>query len=266
MKTIAIDWSGAKSGERRKIWLAEVEGGRLLRVECGRSRDAVAEHLIDLIRHEPEVIVGFDFAFSLPAWFLRERKLGSVADLWREASTSGEDWLVGREWPFWGSQYGRRREFEEPYRRSDKLLPQTSGIRPKSVFQAGGSGSVGTGSVRGWPVLHRLKRAGFSIWPFDTVSTPLVVEIYPRILTGAINKSSAADRQSYLQSHYPELLPEHTALAASSDDAFDSAVSALVMARHAGAMLALPRVTDPVTLLEGVIWHPNMTTAEYQGR
>ena len=41
------------------------------------------------------------------------------------------------------------------------------GIAPKSVFQIGGAGSVGTASLRGMPVLQRLREAGFAVWPFD---------------------------------------------------------------------------------------------------
>src|SRR6202012_1913196 len=40
------------------------------------------------------------------------------------------------------------------------------GITAKSPFQIGGSGSVGTGSLRAMPALLRLREAGFRVWPF----------------------------------------------------------------------------------------------------
>lgn len=35
-------------------------------------------------------------------------------------------------------------------------MRRTTGFRPKSVPQIGGAGAVGTGSLRGLPVLHQL--------------------------------------------------------------------------------------------------------------
>lgn len=79
-------------------------------------------------------------------------------------------------------------------RRTDREAPAIGGIRPKSVFQIGGAGAVGTGSLRGMPILKRLRDAGFAVWPFDAPRWPCVVEIYPRLLTGAVNKGSAGAR------------------------------------------------------------------------
>jgi hypothetical protein len=43
--------------------------------------------------------------------------------------------------------------------------------------------------------------------------------------------------------------------AASSEDAFDAAVSALVMYKHRDDLIALPTVEDQQIVLEGMIWH-----------
>src|SRR5207249_2347049 len=105
----------------------------------------------------------------------------------------------------------------------------------KSVFQIAGAGAVGTGSLRGMPALLDLRAAGFAIWPFDPPRLPMAVEIYPRWLTGRVNKSSPIARALYLATRFGE---ENRALlrtAASSEDAFDAAVSALRMARAAGS-------------------------------
>ena len=81
-RTIAVDWSGRVRGARRAIWLAEARANELVRLEDGRGRDEVADHLIALAEHEPSLVVGFDFSFSLPAWFLDANGCSSVDDLW----------------------------------------------------------------------------------------------------------------------------------------------------------------------------------------
>ncbi len=75
MRIIAIDWSGARQNAGKTIWLAEARDGRLARLENGRDREAIADHLIAEARRDPALVVGFDFAFSLPAWFLDGRGL-----------------------------------------------------------------------------------------------------------------------------------------------------------------------------------------------
>ena len=84
---------------------------------------------------------------------------------------------------------------------------------------------------------------------------PLVVEIYPRLLTGPIVKSSAEQRADYLTAHWPDLSTSHRASAVASDDAFDAAVSALVMSQHVAEFSDLPR-GDQISRLEGEVWTP----------
>jgi len=197
-----------------------------------------------------------DFAFSLPAWFLDERGLGGAAELWALADQEADTWLRAVQHPFWGRPGIRRPALPASFRRTELDAPAVSGIRPKSVFQVGGAGAVGTGSLRGMRLLHRLHQSGFSIWPFGPPGYPLVVEIYPRLLTDAVVKSQPAARADYLAAHYPHLSPEMLTRAAASDDAFDAAVSALVLARHGDELAALPTVRDAQRQREGVIWYP----------
>ena len=44
-RTLAVDWSGAVSGSRQKIWLAEAVGDQLVALDNGRSREELAAHL-----------------------------------------------------------------------------------------------------------------------------------------------------------------------------------------------------------------------------
>lgn len=253
MRVIAVDWSGDFRDAHRSMWLAEVRDGELSRLENGRSRAELVSHLISLTTDDPELIVGLDFAFSAPSWFLLQQELGAP-QLWALAASRSERWLKDCLPPFWGRPGTKRPDLIEHFRMTDKM--SINGISPKSVFQIGGAGAVGTGSLRGWPFLHELKNAGFTVWPFESGPPPVVLEIYPRLLTGQVVKSSPTAREEYLRSRYPQLAPAKFALASSTEDAFDAAVSALVMANHVKALTNLPVVTDPVLRLEGVIWSP----------
>ena len=46
-RVMGIDWSGAVAGAAQKIWLAEVRDGEVVRLEAGRGRREMAEHLIE---------------------------------------------------------------------------------------------------------------------------------------------------------------------------------------------------------------------------
>ena len=147
---------------------------------------------------------------------------------------------------------------ERTFRRTEREVPRVAGIAPKSVFQVGGAGAVGTGSIRGMPLLARLHSAGWRLWPFteDGAPAPTAIEIYPRLLTGAVNKSSFSQRAEFLRFRFPRLAAEFGVAASTSEDAFDAAVSALVMAEHWPSLSALPDARDEVERLEGAIWWP----------
>ena len=256
LRTLAIDWSGAATGAKRKIWLAEAAEGQIIRLESGRGREDIAQFLIDESSPTPELVVGLDFAFSLPGWFLESRGLADGPALWDLVADKGEGWLAGCESPFWGRPGRGRPSLPDHLRRTDRDAPAIGGIRPKSVFQIGGAGAVGTGSLRGMPILKRLRDAGFAVWPFDAPRWPCVVEIYPRLLTGAVNKGSREARTAYLGEHHSMLTDEVLRLAASSEDAFDAAVAALAMDAARAELLNLTAVEDPQSRQEGQIWAP----------
>lgn len=256
-RVIAIDWSGALQGERRRIWLAEVRAGELIRLESGRSRAEVAQHLIEEASRDPETVVGIDFAFSFPEWFLHATGAQSAAEVWALAEEQGETWLTSGEPPFWGRGGQPRPDLPDHFRRTEKMV----GGQPSSVFKIGGAGAVGTGSIRGMPVLTQLKRAGISIWPFDSPKFPLLVEIYPRLLTGNVRRSDPTRRREYLSQRYPTLSERWVEAAGDSEDAFDAAVSALVMDAHSESFASLPPAGDQQELLEGRIWHPEPALA-----
>jgi hypothetical protein len=251
-----VDWSGAAHGAAHRIWMAHVSDGALVTLRNGRSREQLVEDLVSLRFDRPQgLVVGLDFAFSLPRWFLASRGYGTVDQLWSAVAAEGEQWLALCASPFWGRQGKPRPELPEHLRHTERSA-RTLGIAAKSVFQVGGAGTVGTGSLRGIPHLLRLREAGFSIWPFDPPTPWKVLEIYPRLLTGPVRKRSAAHRAHYIAGVPWSISPGHARAMEQSEDAFDAAVSALVMADRSRELALLAQATDPNELLEGRIWPP----------
>ncbi len=116
---------------------------------------------------------------------------------------------------------------------------------------------MGTGSIRGMPMLSRLHQAGFHLWPFQPAELPLVLEIYPRLFTGAVVKSSGDARKAHLQQpRYARLPSEVLAKATASEDAFDALCSLLGMVENAPHLNTLTQDCHPATRMEGAIWNP----------
>jgi hypothetical protein len=262
-RILAIDWSGDKTiaGQRKKIWIADSNQGNLT-LTNGRTREETAAFLVGAAKQTPELVVGLDFAFSFPAWFVREQACANAEEFWQLiASGKGEQWLSQPNAFCWGRTgihcpMDHRAPGWKGFRQTDREL-NIAGIQPKSPFQIGGAGAVGTGSLRGIPFLHQLRQVGFSIWPFNQRRFPIAMEIYPRVFTGPGNKSSLAFRTSSLeQNRYRELPEEILAKARGSEDAFDALCSAIGMKDHAEEFLKLKRASHPVRLLEGQIWTP----------
>jgi Protein of unknown function (DUF429) len=253
---VAVDWSGKLKRAQESIWLAEVRDGELVRLENGRRRGEVVRHLIDVAQAEPRLAVGLDFAFSFPQWWCMERGWRSARDVWAAMAAEGEELLTRCDPPLWGRPGKPRPYPAELGQRRTELLDAPNA---KSVFQVGGSGSVGTGSVRGMEYLLTLAQHGFDIWPFGPAGWPRVVEIYPRILTGPVVKSSRAVREGFLRNRFARQSPALLARAAGSEDAFDAAVSALVMAAHGDELTALSPTDDPQLSIEGRIWRPGQS-------
>ena len=286
-RLVAVDWSGdkSKSGQKRKIWAGIWTHDGSVALRNGFTREELTTTLTDLATETPKMVVGVDFCFSYPAWFLRELGMGTAAEFWDlVANLHGERWLSTEcdEMRFWGRR-GPNRDGKTPpefcgenrhrmFRLADaackikgKILRQADadkvrGIAPKSPFQIGGAGAVGTGTLRGIPMLRDLRREGFSVWPFDVPKLPLVLEIYPRLLTGEVKKSQADGRRNYLagrvaeDERYQRLSKDVLDQARSSEDAFDALVSVMVMAEHQGDFLSLRQAEDETTRLEGAVW------------
>jgi hypothetical protein len=266
VRILAIDWSGRSgSDQRRALWLAEAVNRKLNGLEAGRSREETVELLIAEANRNPDLIVGLDFAFSLPEWYLRDQGLTPRA-LWarlaaeeltpRMRSLGLARWMNSPEPPFWTTAQAHALLAADQKFRRTEIDARAASSQPKSVFQLVGVGQVGRSSLYGMQALHRLAAAGFGIWPFHEAEPPLLIEIYPRLLTGPVIKSRQTERERYLSTL--DLPRQFNRRAAASEDAFDAAVSAVVMAAAVGELLALP--SKPHDLMEGRIWQPRLVS------
>lgn len=257
VRVVAVDWSGAATGARHRIRVAEVVDGVLVSVEGGRDRAEVVEHVADLAARArtggPRLVVGFDFSFGLPAWFAGAHGCPDLPAVWELVAREGEGWLRDCPPPFWGRP-GTRRPPADPARPLWRDTELASSYRPSSTFQIGGAGAVGTGSLRGMPWLPRLRAAGAAVWPVDPAGPATVVEIYPREHTGPVVKSDPAARRDHTVAD--GRVPAHLlADVVATEDAFDAAFSALAMAGHAGELTTLRARGG----LEGEVWRPDPT-------
>lgn len=250
-RAIAIDWSGALK-PKGKIWAAVAVGRQLEVLLPQNSREDAVAWLIEQLERQPNTIAGLDFAFSMPAWFVREHDCKKVDHFWGVVEQKGEHWLECCRHPFWGKKGTRRPGHCELFRKTEKAVRDPAEkANPTSTFQLVGASQVGRGSIRGMPFLKRLRCAGIAVWPFDKRKPgwPTVVEIYPRLFMGDLKKSSQVQRSRFLECRHPDMEPKHRNCAENSDDAFDAAVSALALATERPTSQLLPNAK-----LEGQIW------------
>lgn len=251
-RAIAIDWSGALR-PKGKIWAAVAVGPRLEVLQMKNSREDAIGWLVKQLKQQPNTIAGLDFAFSMPAWFVRdEHGCDNAIAFWTVVKQKGECWLKCCPYPFWGRKGTKKPRNCELFRETEKaVLNPAEKANPTSTFQLVGASQVGRGSIRGMSFLAQLHCSGIAVWPFDKrkQGQPMVVEIYPRLFMGNLKKSNQAERRRFLEDRYPDMEPEHRDCATKSDDAFDAAVSALALATRR----AKPQLLTNAKL-EGQIW------------
>ncbi len=223
---IAVDWSGARTS-RKGIWLAR-RARPVVSPRAARSRRARTRSPTSRISRGP-LIAGFDFSFGVPGVVRPRPRLHDVDEVWTLAARDGESWLAPTP-PFLAEARVTSRP-STAFRRCEMRYPAA-----KSLFQLVGNGQVGAGSVRGMPLLPRLRAAG-------------VADL-------AVRPARTAHRRS-------RSIPPRCASASSPDAGpfaneheRDAVCSALVMWRQRETVAALRAATDPTIRLEGDIWAP----------
>jgi len=261
-RVLAIDWSGAQTGASKKIWLAEIEAGRVRRLECGRGRVEVTQHLLEIVAsaraQRERVVIGLDFGFGVPAWYADREGWSTGPEVWHAFTEAQADtMLTVPTFPFWGRGAQRTRPDalreggeSPPLRETERALRGRA--RPFSVFQLVGAGSVGAASLRGMPTLRALAEAGACVWPFAEDpggAATVVAEVWPRLAAPNVNKSDAAARVAHVRTLAASVdgVAAYEAAARASDDAFDALVAATALW---SARALLERLPDDSSVLE----------------
>ena len=211
--------------------MACAHDGRLSALSAAKDREHAIAWLLERLREYPNSVAGLDFAFSMPRWFVECQGVSDGPGFWPIVKQNGDNWLAECDTPFWGKPNKKRPGLDgkDHFRRTETRVALDVSTNPKSVFQVGGAGAVGTGSIRGMPYLTRIRGEGVAVWPFDPPSRPMVVEIYPRLFTGKVVKSKCSARAKYLNEKHPDLNTDHWTKAMDSEDAFDAAISAMAL-------------------------------------
>lgn len=225
---VVVDWSAASAptppgAAADAIWFGIARAGQPVQTQTHRTRRAAETALAALLDDEDRagrrVLLGFDFPMGYPAG--TAARLTGQPDpraLWRlfESGLTDDDRnrndrfalaarlnaTFGATGPFWGRPAGRNLPglpvTKPDYfalglaerRQVETLVP-----RAQPVWKLYTTGSVGSQSLTGLPVVSRLsRRPGARVWPFDDcAAAPLVIaEIYPSLLAAEVTAAGDA--------------------------------------------------------------------------
>lgn len=220
-RVVVVDWSAAATPRTGadSIWIAAHHvGTRRVQLANLPTRAAAYERLLALACGDGPTLLGVDFPLGYPAGFASAAGLVATPtdaweSVWRHLAASITDdhrnrnnrWAVATDLNrrlgtphFWGAPPSAA-SGELPARkpRGDGRLPElracerelrATGLRPFSVWQLLGAGSVGSQSLTGIPVLERLRRGAgdrVRVWPFETGLRPaagaamVIAEVWP---------------------------------------------------------------------------------------
>ena len=115
-KIIAIDWSGRKGSDlKRHIWAGVWHEGRI-ELHSGRTREELIDWVIEQSKITPKLVVGVDFCFSYPAWFLQELGVKSAIEFWDIVRDQYSEHWLGKDCNdirLWGRPRKKPREFHK---------------------------------------------------------------------------------------------------------------------------------------------------------
>lgn len=222
-RIIVVDWSAANlptspTNRANAIWIGchDAEGGAEWHHRTRAAAEAQLVTLIDTARSDGQrLLIGFDFAMGYPAGFAaRLTGVPRAPAVWAWLAAKIEDGADNRNnrfvvaaqvnaafpegpGPFWSHPTGQHwpglpsRRAGIDYaalglaecRAAEQAVP-----RAKSPWMLFNPGSVGSQSLLGLPLIHRLsQRDDTAVWPFDSLDAPVVIaEVYPSLLAGPV--------------------------------------------------------------------------------
>lgn len=222
-RVIVVDWSAANlptsaTNRANAIWIGchDAEGAAEWHHRTRHSAEAQLVTLIDTARADGlRLLIGFDFAMGYPAGFAtRLTGQPSARAVWAwlaERITDTPDNRNNRfavaaainatfpegPGPFW-SHPSNQSWPGLPFRRTgidyaalgltETRLAELTVRGAKSPWMLFNPGSVGSQSLLGLPLIHRLsQRKDTTVWPFDAPDAPVVLaEVYPSLLAGPV--------------------------------------------------------------------------------
>jgi hypothetical protein len=207
-----------------------------------KAKDILIDVLTRLTRRGDKVLLGFDFSLGYPEGTAETLQLKGDGPAWkrmadflsREMKDKPDNtnnrfplaarmnrMISGEAFPFWGvtskkdivTTLGQKRSRDhgeaEPaeYRRAEKWAQTHQKARPQSVWKLAYTGSVGSQSLTGIPIVMSLREAfpDSRIWPFETgwktfdrdalESVSIVMaEVYPSLVPLTPEKGEIRDR------------------------------------------------------------------------
>ena len=295
---IGIDWSGAKGAHHRGIQLAAASMGDAAPLIIpppdpkGWTRADVAAYLTDRKAAGLHILAGIDFAFAHPfggdGYYpgLKDGPQNPTA-LWAliDEINHDHDHLYGGG--LWGhpelrryynapqnkdGRGGRGDLFASRRRLTENVAARMNNRSPSPTFNCVGPAGVGTGSLAGMRVLHRLKDTA-SVWPFHQVTdlgqgSLTLVEIFPALYFTMAGVKDAAKKSaplnalnhglSYFDTGPCDAIADHVP----DHDDLDALISAAAL-RHLHCPLRIFPIADedrPHALREGWIFGAGRVT------
>ena len=226
---LVVDWSASTTPSPARpakdaIWIG---AARLAQTHTSyhRTRHAAETCLTDLLDAEAaagrRVLVGFDFPMGYPTdfaahltgqpdpravWQWLDRHITDTATNAnnRFAVAGRINALFPAPGPFWGCPASAAHPHLSPTKPqsytalglAERRHVETIVPRAQPVWKLFTTGSVGSQSLMGLPLIHRLsRRTGAQVWPFDAPTGPLVLaEVYPSLLSRAVAADPAPVR------------------------------------------------------------------------
>ena len=276
-RIVIVDWSANASPKRGadSIWICELDTHTGTEVTRNPpTRWAARDLVVAALRAPGRTLLGVDFPLGYPAGFASAVGLGSPpwAAVWTHLGEVVVDdernrnnrWDVAREWNrrlgaphFWGAPPARADEWLtstmprtglalSPYRACEARL-RDRGLRPFTVWQLLGAGSVGSQAITGIPVLQHVRHhpdlaARTNVWPFETGLTRTPAAMVDAIVIAEVWPSAIDFRQV-----------DHPVKDAQQVIALARHLAAHDAADTLGALFA-PAVDDPGTVVREEGW------------